>query len=191
MSERKSINTYEAGSESSPEHQRQDYERRERIKENLERQAELSKAEKPDESVERHKAERLAESAEKHKPKEKAPERQEKRSMPSTKRQREEAYEAIMNDARSHMSPVSRGFSKVIHNRAVESASNAVGATVARPNAILAGSFTAFVVVLLVFLIARHYGYPLSGSETIVAFAGGWLLGIIFDYLRAMITGRH
>lgn len=191
MNERKSINTYEAGSESSPEHQRQDYERRERIKENLERQAELSKAEKPDESVERHKAERLAESAEKHKPKEKAPERQEKRSMPSTKRQREEAYEAIMNDARSHMSPVSRGFSKVIHNRAVESASNAVGATVARPNAILAGSFTAFVVVLLVFLIARHYGYPLSGSETIVAFAGGWLLGIIFDYLRAMITGRH
>jgi hypothetical protein len=191
MSERKSINTYEAGSESSPEHQRQDYERRERIKENLERQAELSKAEKPDESVERHKAERLAESAEKHKPKEKAPERQEKRSMPSTKRQREEAYEAIMNDARSHMTPVSRGFSKVIHNRAVESASNAIGATVARPNAILAGSFTAFVVVLLVFLIARHYGYPLSGSETIVAFAGGWLLGIIFDYLRAMITGRH
>src|SRR5690606_6283914 len=104
---------------------------------------------------------------------------------------RAQAYDSIMTDARSHMTPAGRSFSKVIHNPVVESTSNVVGATIARPNAILAGSFMAFIVVLGVFLVARYYGYPLSGSESIVAFAGGWMLGIVFDYLRTMISGRH
>ena len=84
-----------------------------------------------------------------------------------------------------------RTFSKVIHNPVVEKTSEVVGSTVARPNAILSGSVGAFILVLGVFLIARHYGYQLSGAETIVAFAIGWVVGIVYDFLRAMITGSR
>lgn len=96
-----------------------------------------------------------------------------------------------MNDVQTQMSPVERGFSKFIHVPAVEKASDVAGSTVARPNAILAGSLSAFILVLGVYLVARYYGYPLSGTETMVAFAAGWVLGVVFDFLRLMITGRH
>lgn len=109
----------------------------------------------------------------------------------TSKAAQKQAYESIMDDTRSQLSAPSRAFSKVIHNRAVEATSEALGSTVARPNAILTGSVSAFIIVLGVYLLARHYGYPLSGSETLIAFAAGWLLGIVFDFLRTMITGKR
>jgi phosphate/sulfate permease len=66
-----------------------------------------------------------------------------------------------------------------------------VGATVARPNALLAGAVSAFAVSIVVYLVARYYGYPLSGTESIAAFVGGWILGIIFDFMRVMVTGKR
>lgn len=195
MPEQLSNRSPERSGARSPEQQREFDEQRERLRQERERNAEREQSHERgvEESQERKNAERLAESAERQKPQEKAVEKapDQRRDQPASTRERDQAYESIMSDARSHMSPARQTFSKFIHNRAVETASNAVGATVARPNAILAGSFTAFVVVLAVFLIARYYGYPLSGSESIVAFAGGWVLGIVFDYLRILISGRR
>jgi hypothetical protein len=34
-------------------------------------------------------------------------------------------------------------------------------------------------------------GYPLSGTETIATFIGGWGLGLIFDFFKVMITGKR
>lgn len=99
-------------------------------------------------------------------------------------------FNRTMQEARTHMSAPSRTFSKVIHTPVVEKTSEVVGSTVARPNAILAGSVAAFILTLGLYLIARYYGYPLSGFETIGAFILGWVIGILFDYLRVMITGR-
>lgn len=113
-----------------------------------------------------------------------------KKSTPS-KKDREEAYTAIMDEARQHMSPASRAFSKFIHAPNIERSSEVIGATVARPNAVLAGSVSAFIIVLAVYLIARYYGYPLSGTEAIAAFAFGWIIGMTFDFLRVMITGKR
>ena len=106
-----------------------------------------------------------------------------------TRRDKNAKFDAIMEDTQSHMSPAGRTFSKIIHNPAIEKVSDASAKTSARPNAILAGSMMAFALVLSVYLIARHYGYPLSGSETMVAFVFGWVLGLVFDYFRAMFTG--
>lgn len=103
-----------------------------------------------------------------------------------TRTEKRTTYKRTMKHIRSEMNPAARTFSKVIHAPAVEKTSEAVGSTVARPNAILAGSFSAFVVVTGVYLIARHYGYPLSGFETIGAFVVGWILGLIYDYARLM-----
>ncbi len=106
-----------------------------------------------------------------------------------TKKQKNKEYQKTLSEIQSHMSSPARTFSKVLHNPAVEKTSEAIGSTIARPNAILAGSTAAFVVVALVYMTAKHYGYVLSGFESIGAFILGWMLGISIDYVRTLIRG--
>lgn len=109
---------------------------------------------------------------------------------PIGKVERETSFNATMSEIQQQMSPSSRVFSKVIHNKAVEKVSDATGNTIARPNAILSGAIFAFILTLTVYLVAKNFGYPLSGFETIGAFILGWAIGIIYDFLKIMITGR-
>ena len=146
----------------------------------------------PERSVEnlRQDAEKAAEVDQKKTGKEVAP-AEKRRDTPAQRRAKAKtSYKKTMKETQAHMKPAERTFSKVIHNPAVEKTSEAVGSTVARPNAILAGSLTAFLMTLGVYLFAKYYGYPLSGFETIAAFTLGWLVGLMFDYLRVMITGK-
>ncbi len=83
-----------------------------------------------------------------------------------------------------------RAFSKLIHSPVIEKASEFLGGTVARPNAILSGAVVAFFLVLAVYLVAKHFGYVLSGFETIGAFIVGWVIGVLYDYIRALMTGK-
>jgi hypothetical protein len=48
----------------------------------------------------------------------------------------------------------------------------------------------AFIFTLAVYLIAKNIGYKLSGFETILAFCTGWIVGILYDDLRLIITGK-
>ena len=112
----------------------------------------------------------------------------EKPSTPETPRQitkadRTDSYRKTMKKMQSELSPASRTLSKVIHNPAVEKASEAIGSTVARPNLIIAGALGAIASVI-VYFVARHYGYVLSGSETIILFICGWVIGAIVEYAR-------
>ena len=110
---------------------------------------------------------------------------------PITRKDKEKSFKKTMSTIQTEMSSPSRNFSKVIHSPVVEKTSEVVGGTVARPNAILSGSITAFLFTLALYLIARFNGYPLSGTETIAAFALGWLCGTAFDALRIIITGKR
>ena len=107
-----------------------------------------------------------------------------------TKTQKKLAYKETMKHVQAEMSPASRTFSKIIHSPAVETTSDVVGKTIARPNAILAGGFTAFVVTLGLYWLAQYMGFPLSGFEMIGAFIVGWVAGVLFDFLRVMVTGK-
>lgn len=100
-------------------------------------------------------------------------------------------YSRTMTHVQSELTPTSRAFSKVIHQKAVERTSDALGATIARPNAILAGAIAAFVVTLGMYLIAKNFGYQLSGFETMGGFILGWIIGLLFDYCKVMITGKR
>ena len=108
-----------------------------------------------------------------------------------TKREREISYKATMKQVRSQMSAPARTFSKVIHAPLVEKSSDVIGSTFARPNAVLAGSMTALILVSLTYVVARTFGYRLSGFETIGAFRLGWAVGLIYDFVRVMATGRR
>jgi len=107
-----------------------------------------------------------------------------------SKKEREASYKHHMKQLQSELTPSQRAFSKFIHNPVVEKTSDAVGATIARPNAILSGAVVAFFLVLGVYVISKFYGYTLSGFETIGAFIAGWVLGLLYDFFKVMITGK-
>ncbi len=165
----------------------QDHERL--LREDLEREAKLSREKEQSPDSVRHEIEQIKVEHEKQ------PEKEVSHSSPerpaNTKRSRQKAYKTIVKQTQSELSAPSRAFSKVIHNPAVEKASEMFGATVARPNAVLAGAACSFFLTLGVYLVARMNGYPLSGTETIAAFIGGWGLGLIFDFFKVMITGKR
>lgn len=106
-----------------------------------------------------------------------------------TKKEKEATYKKTVKSIQGQMRAPSRAFSKVIHNPVVEKTSEALGTTIARPNAIVAGSLSAIILVIGVYTVAKTYGYPLSGFETIAAFILGWIIGLIYDYFRVMFTG--
>jgi len=115
---------------------------------------------------------------------------QPKRTTRVSRKEKTASFNRHMKRVQSELPAGSRAFSKVIHNKAVESTSETVGASLARPNAILSGAVFAFVIVLAVYVVAKTFGYTLSGFETIGAFIIGWVLGILYDYLRILITGK-
>jgi len=177
--------------ESAPEVRAEHYER---AQENLEKNAEKS-IENGEKQAEKAKVEALEQaisvergSAEK---KRKEPSTPASKRRRVSKKERDASFQRQMSAVRSEMSAPERTFSKFIHAKPVERTSEVVGATIARPNAVLAGSVVAFISVLGVYLLAKHYGYPLSGFETIGAFIVGWVLGILYDFFRVMITGKR
>lgn len=109
----------------------------------------------------------------------------------ATKRQRNDSYERTMRQIQSEMNASSRTFSKVIHNKTVERVSDVIGSSAARPNAVLAGSVAATFVTLFVFVIAKQYGYQLSGFETIGTFVLGWSLGLVYDYALLLFPRKR
>lgn len=109
---------------------------------------------------------------------------------PINKKIRDESYSRTMKHVQADMSSSERLFSKAIHNKAVEKTSDIVGNTVARPTAMLSGAFSAFIITLVIYAIAKTIGYPLSGFETILAFVIGWLAGLLFDLVRTPFSNN-
>jgi len=125
----------------------------------------------------------------------KAAKKPKKRSAPKqrntiSKKQRDESYKRTIKRVQSELPLPARAFSKVIHNKAIENISDFIGATIARPNAVLTGSIVAFTLTLITYTVSKTIGYKLSGFETIAAFIIGWLLGIIYDYFKVLATGK-
>lgn len=107
-----------------------------------------------------------------------------------TQREKDRAYKKTLSRIQSEMSAPARTFSKVIHAQAIEKTSEIVGSTAARPNALLFGSVSAFILVLSIYAVSQAYGYRLSGFEMIASYGLGWVLGLCIDYFKIMATGR-
>lgn len=112
------------------------------------------------------------------------------RRGPITKKQLDSQFNRTMEQVREELPASGRIFSRFIHSKPIEKASDALSSTIARPNALLTGAVCAFLLTLALYLFAKNMGYRLSGFETIGTFAVGWFLGILYDYLKIMITGK-
>lgn len=108
---------------------------------------------------------------------------------PASKARKDASFNRTMTDVQHELTGTSRSFSKIIHHKTIEATSEAVGRTIARPSAIVAGSSVALVFTFAVYMIAKFYGYPLSGFETIGAFVIGWMIGIFYDFGKKLIYG--
>ncbi len=163
----------------------------EQLRENIERRVENHENK---ENSAKHEALEQAEKMEREQRQHEAKQDVNTERRPLTKKERNKAREAsfhaTMEAVQSQMPKASQAFSRIIHNKTGEKVSDAAGNTIARPNAILAGAVFAFALTLVVYLIARYYGYPLSGTETIASFAFGWILGNVFDYVRILVIGK-
>ena len=93
-----------------------------------------------------------------------------------------DAFRLTLSQARSHLSAPHKAFSYVIHTRAIEVLSDTLGGSLFRPTAITIGSLSALFFTGTLYFTAKHYGYELAGSEFVIAFGFGWLVGIIIDY---------
>lgn len=108
-----------------------------------------------------------------------------------SKKQKNESYKRTLSRVQAELPITERVFSKIIHNEVVDKVSDITGKTIARPNSILYGAFFAFIITLIAYYVAKTIGYQLSGSETILAFSVGWLLGIIVDYLKNLFSTKN
>jgi hypothetical protein len=125
-----------------------------------------------------------------HQPKQSVPTSRKGPIKKATKAQKRAGYKKALRSIQKEMNPVERTFSKVIHNPIIETTSEAASKTVARPAALLAGSLAALILTTIVYIVAKYYGYVLSGFEWIVTFLIGWAIGLIIDWIRVEILGK-
>lgn len=99
-------------------------------------------------------------------------------------------YRQTLGSVQRKLPELSRRFSTVIHAPAVEKTSEVLEATLARPSVLLGTTWTALLVGTSFYLVARHYGYALSGSELLFSFVVGALVGLTGEGLWRLIKRR-
>lgn len=99
-------------------------------------------------------------------------------------------YKRTLASVQKDLNAPERALSKVIHNRAVESVSNAAGKTVARPSGLLVGGILAFVGTSGYLWATKHYGYEYNFLMFFVFLTGGFVLGLLLEVLVRLIKHK-
>ncbi len=95
-----------------------------------------------------------------------------------------------LNRVRKHLKPAERNFSKVLHNQTVDTVSNVAGATVARPSGLMWGGVFSLLSSLILYIMARHYGFEYSFFVGIIFFVGGFALGLLLEVLSKIFRKK-
>jgi hypothetical protein len=100
---------------------------------------------------------------------------------------REDAFKNILSKAQERLGKPDKLMSKLIHQPIVERVSEVGAKTVARPSGLLIGSIFSFVTTLATYLVARYNGYDMTFSVVLYSFAGGFLIGVVIEYLYKLL----
>ena len=96
---------------------------------------------------------------------------------------KEMALRRNLNNARRAMNSPERVLSKVMHNKVVESVSDAASSTVARPSGILGGGIFALLGTSILLWTVKHYGYTFNYLMFLLLFVGGFAVGLIVEFV--------
>lgn len=88
---------------------------------------------------------------------------------------------------RKELSAPDKALSKVIHSKPVEKISSVGEKTIARPIGLLGGGFIALAGTLVVFYIAKHYGFRYNLLLFIMLFVGGYMIATILEILLKIV----
>lgn len=98
------------------------------------------------------------------------------------------AFTRSMTRARKKLSAPSKVFSKVVHSSVIDSSSEFIGKTVARPSSMLGGAFVAFLGTSILLWATKHYGYEYNYLLVIILFVAGAIVGVAGE---SLINLRH
>lgn len=93
------------------------------------------------------------------------------------------AYSRTMTRIRKDLPLPERAFSRIIHNRAVESVSELGAKTLARPSGVLMGGLFAFVGSSVFLWVSKYYGYEYNFLMFSALFIAGFFLGLALEFL--------
>lgn len=99
----------------------------------------------------------------------------------TSKQLKTEAYKRTLNRIQSNLSIPDRVFSKIIHQKAIDSASNVAAKTVARPSAFLGGSIGALVGSAVLLYVSRHNGFTYNYAAIFILFVAGFFVGALAE----------
>jgi len=102
----------------------------------------------------------------------------------------ETRYQETIASVRPRMTKAEELTSEVVHAPLFERILDFVAGTLARPLAMLLGGICAFAGTITLYAYARFIGLRLSGSETIVFFMFGWLVGTCIDIIRDLFRRK-
>jgi hypothetical protein len=103
------------------------------------------------------------------------------------KQLKNDAYKRTIHKVQSKLHAPERVLSRVIHQPAVDAASNVAAKTVARPSGFLGGSLVAFIGSAVFLYMARQYGFSYNYAVVFMLFVGGFFLGLILELFIRLI----
>lgn len=125
----------------------------------------------------------------------KARQRQAQKALPPhhylTRRLRDEAFEAIMQDVHKTQRPHRRYTSHLLHIHSVEQWLDLLAKTLLRPRGIIVGSITAISIGLILYGLTRYYGLIMPATTLIVLFVAGYAVSCLIELVGFALRRRH
>jgi hypothetical protein len=109
----------------------------------------------------------------------------------TTKQLKADAYKHTLKKVRGQLNVTDRAFSKVVHNKTIDTVSNAASKTVARPSAFLGGSFGALVGSAALLYISRQNGFTYNYTAIFALFVGGFFVGALIELVVKLLFRRR
>lgn len=108
-----------------------------------------------------------------------------------TNQDKTRAYQQTLRLIQRGLPTLSRGFSRIIHQPAIERLSELGEKTIARPSGLLGGGLAATVGLAIMLFYARRNGFALSGSELALFLVIGWGLGLLAEFTGKKLSRRR
>lgn len=108
-----------------------------------------------------------------------------------SKQLKADAYKRMLKRVRAGLNVRDRTLSRVVHQKTVESVSNAAAKTVARPTALLGGGIGAFVGSAVLLYVSRQNGFTYNYTVIFVLFVGGFFAGALAELIIKLFLHRR
>ena len=114
-----------------------------------------------------------------------------KQTFGTSKQLKADAYKRALKRVRSGLNVPERTLSRVVHQKAIESVSNATAKTVARPSALLGGGIGAFIGSAVLLYVSRHNGFTYNYTVIFVLFVGGFFAGALVELIVRLFVRKR